>query len=50
MAAVNNNGPLFADVYNNGPNADVEHPEDDYIPADAIPSRILEAVAHKGRA
>lgn len=36
VAALNNNGPLFADVYNNGNNADVDHPEDDYIPADAV--------------
>ena len=32
---MNNNGPLFADVYNNG--SDLEKLEDDFIPTDAIP-------------
>lgn len=35
VGAVNNNSPLFADVYNNG--SDLEKFEDDFIPTDAIP-------------
>lgn len=31
---LNNNGPLFADVYNNG--TDLEKAEDDFIPTDAV--------------
>lgn len=36
---VNNNSPLFADVYNNGP--DLTKFTDDYIPTDAIPIKFV---------
>ena len=36
VASVNDNAPLFADVYNNGQNTAVDFTKDDYIPADAI--------------